>query len=272
MKKSKQSPTVEVVGTTSEKSPVAETCDWSLTNHKLPAKEPLTRDWSLSTYLPEVAVRELCRQDWIAHYAYIPHDKDVYEDGNAKTLHIHVLLRLVQRMSFKALERRIKRFTYEYCFEHNIDEQNTFLERMQDPDGAFRYLTHSTKEARADGKYEYEISDIRSDNIGYWRGDYTTGQAEKQNTALDIVTDIEAGLTERQLLVRYGREYLINRSRYREFIGHMQDEEKPLCIMYDEETGEVVKSNKVLSAVQRRIEETKHRLALLAELEKELKE
>lgn len=232
-------------------------------------EENMTRDWSLSTYLPLEAVSELCKQDFIAHYAYILHDKDKKPDGTPKEAHTHILLRLVNRSSFKALERRIKRFTYDYAYQYDIPEQNTFLERMQDPDGAFKYLTHSTREAREQGKYQYPITDIVSDHLGYWRGDYTTGQAEKKNTALDIITDIENGLTERQLLVRYGREYLINRRHYREFFDIMRSEEHRCVITYDE-NGEVVHKLGAMATVQRQKKEAEHALKKLEMLEKAL--
>lgn len=254
MKKTNQTPATEVTEATTT-SP-----DAIIQNGKaLDPEEIMTRDWSLSTYLPLEAVRELCKQDFIAHYAYILHDQDVKPDGTPKEAHTHILLRLVNRSTFKALERRIKRFTYDYAYQYNVSEQNTFLERMQDPDGAFKYLTHSTREAREAGKHQYDMCEIVSDHLGYWRGDYTTGQAEKKNTALDIITDIENGLTERQLLVRYGREYLINRRHYREFFDIMRNEERPTAVLVNDD-GEVVKQLDAKSTLQCHKEEAERAL------------
>lgn len=231
-------------------------------------KNPMSRDFSLSTYLPQSAVKELCNQNWIAHYAFIVHDRDTNKDGTPKQEHIHILLRTVERLTFNALQRRINRFTYEYYYGSGENAQNTFIEFTQDVDDSFRYLTHSTEQARLDGKFQYDTLDIVSDYIGYWRGEYSS-TANKNNTALDIITDIENGLTERQLLVRYGREYLINRRHYREFFDIMRSEEHSCVIVYDD-NGEVVHKLGAMATVQRQKKEAEHALRKLEMLEKAL--
>ena len=224
-----------------------------------PKRTPMTRDFSLSTYLPQKAVNELCNQDWIAHFVYIKHDKDTEKDGvTLKCEHVHILLRTVERMSYKALERRINRFTYDYYYGTGETPQNTFIEFTKDIDDAFRYLTHTTEKARLDGKYEYDELDMVSDNIGYWRGSYSS-IASKKNNALDIVNDIENGLSERQLLVRYGREYLINRGKYREFFYAMTEQE---CPIITDDNGEI--SLKYgLKQVDRKIKEYEEKIKFL---------
>lgn len=223
-------------------------------------KNPMTRDFSLSTYLPQSAVNELCNQNWIAHYAYIVHDRDTNEDGTPKQEHIHILLRTVERLTFSALQRCINRFTYEYYYGSGETAQNTFIEFTQDIDDAFRYLTHSTEQARLDGKFQYDTLDIVSDNIGYWRGEYSS-TANKNNTALDIITDLENGLSERQLLVRYGREYLINRSKYKEFLFAMVDQECPRCVL--DENGELLPEKTAIKAVDRQINDLEQKIKFL---------
>ena len=224
---------------------------------------PMSRDFSLSTYLPQRAVKELCCQDWIAHYAYIVHDKDVNEDGTPKQAHVHILLRTVERLSFSSIQRRINRFTYDFYYGTEEEKQNTFIEFTQDIDDAFRYLTHSTEEARKANKYQYDSYAIVSDNIGYWRGDYSS-VASKKNVALDIINDIENGLSERQLLTRYGREYLINRSKYKEFFYAMVEEETPLCVT--DENGELLEGESALKAIDRNIAQLENKIKFLKAL------
>lgn len=221
---------------------------------------PMTRDFSLSTYLPLQAVKDLCTQNWISHYAYITHDSDTNEDGTPKQVHTHILLRTVERLSFNAIQRRINRFAYDYYYGSGETVQNTFIEFTQDVDDAFRYLTHSTEQARLDGKFQYDSLDIVSDNIGYWRGEYSS-TANKNNNALDIITDMENGLTERQLLVRYGREYLINRSKYKEFLFAMVEQECPRCVL--DENGELLPTKTALNAIDRQMADLEQKLKFL---------
>lgn len=225
--------------------------------------ETLTRDYTLTSYLPLKAVKELCCCDWVLHYVFILHDRDTDENGQSKTPHFHIMLRLRERCSLKALRRRLDRFTYEFYYGTTDTPQNTLIECTKDIDDMYRYLTHTTEQARKDGKFEYDISDLQSDNLGYWRGDMSRqSTADKNNVALDIIIDIESGLTERQLLTRYGREYLINRTKYREFYYAMIDEECPMIVT--DENGEVINSKaRAVTAVEKELEKLSQKMQFL---------
>lgn len=224
-----------------------------------------SRNFSLTSYLPLEAVKEFCERDFIAHYAFILHDKDKTENGALKPPHYHINLRTKNALSYSGMRKKIDVFTTSFYLELDDDPQNTLLEITKDVDGAHRYLTHSTKQAISDGKYQYNESDVVSDDIGYWRGDYSRSS---RNVAYDIITAIENGMRERDLLMTFGREYLINRAKYREFLYFMREEEKEDIRLVDEDTGEVEKILPPPTPERRRQKEGEIALEKLNTLEK----
>lgn len=137
------------------------------------------------------------------HYAFIKHDKDVFDNGEAIEPHWHMILQLSTNYS-----------AFEVCdwFKKNT-RQNCFAELVLDPKKCYEYLTHDTENSKV--KYRYSKDDIRSDDFQYFIGQFAKTE--------QMVYDIMFGAPLDYMVRTYGREYVINRDRYHEFAQEMWD-------------------------------------------------
>lgn len=149
------------------------------------------------------------------HYAYIYHDKDIKADGTPKLPHYHLLLRFSNAKT-KSAVRKLTDID-------KLDKDTTILyQKLLNPKGAFNYLTHETKEARADNKTVYDSSCVICDNAQYWSDivDYNTSVNE------DFVSDLLSGAYDtKSLAIKYGRDYMKNLTRYNQFVDIVRTEE-----------------------------------------------
>lgn len=181
--------------------------------------EQLTRNFSISTYLPAKAIREVIQTISVQHWAMITHDKD------DKATHTHVILRLNNKTTTRSIARK---FTDKGLGLDDGKNVNTFVEECQSLDDMFDYLTHKNQPE----KYQYSIDEVSCDDLGYWRGDYSSAGKQKtaehsiENTAYQILCDLENGLSYREMAKRYGREFIINRWKYEEFFELMTKQEQ----------------------------------------------
>lgn len=174
-------------------------------------KNPRAFSFNCTTYLTVEQVDEYVKRENVNNYAYIVHDKDVYDEdvyddngnvlhkkGDLKEKHIHFVVTFRSARTWSAV---VKDFA-EY-------EQNTRVEVVRDLESCLRYLTHDGEE----NKYKYGREFVKS-SYGYFRGDLSRAQADNQ--ALQIINDIENGLSYLELVRRYGREFVIHYKQYRE--------------------------------------------------------
>lgn len=135
------------------------------------------------------------------HYVYILHDKDVNEDGSARSPHFHILCTFSQNKSFNAVASLVE------------SSQNTFVQQLQDVGGAFAYLTHQNNLE----KFQYNSDDLVSDDIDYWI-DRIPDYEDKKNKNDEFVDDLLSDDFDVVAMARkYGRDFIKNISKYESF-------------------------------------------------------
>lgn len=154
----------------------------------------------------------------IAHYAYITHDKDVYEEdlideetneyvhrkGEIEKVHIHILVDFFNAHTITAVKR---------MFTTELDKPR--VEVIGDRVAQFRYLTHKDNPE----KYQYPDSDITAYDINYYEKLCITGdKIDGDNKAELIINDLLRGISPRIMVSRYGRDFVIHMKQYEECV------------------------------------------------------
>lgn len=129
------------------------------------SKQPRDRKFSLSSYIrPERLEVLLRRSDWIQHWAYCTHDKDVLADGSLKEVHTHVILYTYNAKTSSAIRKIFDRYAVEIC-EEDEEPQNTLCQTCSDMVSAYRYLIHADQKNKA----QYEPLQRVCDDYAYWQ-------------------------------------------------------------------------------------------------------
>lgn len=178
-----------------------------------PKTDPLnkrSRSFELLTYIDIDDVRRYCLRDNVSNYAYIVHDMDVYEEdakdeegnllhikGDRKEPHIHVVVTFKEARTLRAVSKDFCNF-----------EQNTRSIITKDLERSLMYLTHEFEE----NKYKYSRDKVTS-TYAYFNGS-NSGTAD--NIAVQILNDMDNGIAPREMVRRYGRDYVIHFKQYRE--------------------------------------------------------
>lgn len=170
-----------------------------------------SRNYALITYHSEEVIKSVLAEysSRIRHYAYIKHDKDTKDDGSPQEVHHHILLQFTNALTLSA------------CRKLFPIGQNTLGQAMRDKADCFKYLDHSD----LPDKFHYDHSLIVSDDIKYWE---STQSGEADEKTMSVLDDMIAGVSLRELVRRYGRDFVINYQRYREFAQMLRRVETPL--------------------------------------------
>lgn len=151
----------------------------------------------------------------ISHYAYIIHDKDVYQEdlqdndgnyvhrkGEIEKPHIHLLIDFYNAHTPNAVKK---------LFTTELDKPR--VERVVDKVAQYEYLIHKNDP----DKYQYEKSAIISDDINYYEKLCISGEKrDSDDKAISIVNDILVGISPRILMHRYGRDFIIHYNQYKD--------------------------------------------------------
>lgn len=179
----------------------------------------------LMTYLKPEDFLPSLKRDTVKHYAYILHDKEDCEP------HYHIILLLNNAKTKTAVQKMFP------------NHQNTFVQVLIDKAGAFDYLTHENDEGE---KHKYNKKDIVSDNYNYFY-DISNGneKEDKDEKTIAIIDDILSKMPARQLLMKWGRDVVINYDKYVKFADQITTDmcttpAKLPASLIDEDTGEVV--------------------------------
>lgn len=174
-----------------------------------------SRNFCLITYHSEETLLSVLSRysSRVRHYAYILHDRDTNDDGSLKEKHFHLLLQLNNAMTLSAVRR-----LFPAVLDEKGKEISTLGQPMRDKSDCFVYLDH----ADLPDKYHYPHDDIKSDDLGYWNG---VQRGEADDKTLNIIDDIIACVPFRELAQRYGRDLVLNFSRYRDFAEAVRREE-----------------------------------------------
>lgn len=176
-------------------------------------KPKRTRRFCLTSYIePNALSKYVQTQPWIQHWSMCTHDKDIEKNGKPKQIHTHVLLYTYETKTSSAMMKKFDRFSEEYYKGSDTPPQNTLVQICHDMSAQWRYQIHADDL----DKYQYPKEARICDDFSYWHTlDLTFGMNDsKSNGAFAIISDINDGCSEADLVLRYGREYVINRAKY----------------------------------------------------------
>lgn len=143
--------------------------------------------------------------------AYILHDKEESEK------HYHI----IWRFENPRIENCIKK-DYEYIGV----KQNCFPNKCKSIYKAYRYLTHEDEK----NKPKYEEKEIKGVNIEYIKqlAQESAPKEQKEDSAMQIIDDIIDGISIRDMVTKYGRDFVINIGKYEyvaQLINHEENQE-----------------------------------------------
>lgn len=135
----------------------------------------------------------------IRAYAYIYHNAD------EATPHFHILIRTLSSWKPLALCK-----WFSACVDDSGAPVNTLCEIASSIDSLVPYILHETEESIADGKHRYDKSEI----ISYRLYDLKM-QTDSFDSSYEIVKAMTLGISPRELVRRYGRDYVYHYNAYR---------------------------------------------------------
>ena len=159
------------------------------------------RNWRLTTYLNKEQILSVLDEHstQIKAYAFILHDKDLTEEGKAKTSHYHLLLCLHNATTLNGLLRWFDGFE-----DENGNDINTLAKVMNSRQGAYAYLTHNT--CASQDKYQYPESDIVSYNSDFFSND----DDQCVDTLSSALQDMLDGIPLDEIRKTYGRDFILH--------------------------------------------------------------
>ena len=86
----------------------------------------------------------------------------------------------------------------------------------------YDYLTHNTKEARTDGKYQYDKSIVITNDIEY----FEKGRGADDDNILLACESLLNGAKVRDLGKRYGRDFILHFNQIKTYVNAVQRYEK----------------------------------------------
>lgn len=147
--------------------------------------------FNIVTYVTDIqAITDFCTNTF--KYAFILHDQDLN-----KSPHYHIICSFKQNKSFDSVRKLLPA------------HQNTIVEKLIDKYGAFEYLTHKNNP----DKFQYSSELISTNDLKYFERPLSKEFSNEQ-FLFDLCFSI---LSEYDLAVRYGRDYIIHRSQYLSF-------------------------------------------------------
>lgn len=175
----------------------------------------------------------------ISHYAYIVHDKDVYQEdlkdndgnyvhraGEIEKPHIHLLVDFYNAHTPNAVKK---------LFTTELDKPR--VERVVDKVAQYEYLIHKNDP----DKYQYNKVYIISDDIDYYEKLSIVGEKrDSDDKAVSIVNDILAGISPRILMHRYGRDFIIHYNQYKDMADLVREHDYNERISKDKSFDRVV--------------------------------
>lgn len=171
-----------------------------------------SRKFSLVTYHDEKTIEEVLSKRPVRAAAYITHDRDVNKDGTLKEKHVHIMLCTTNGATLAQVRRWFP------------ETQNTLAQLLGDDEAMEKYLTH---EGQTADKAPYPVEAIRTWGEGlecFRRAVKSSSRATE--TAEDLVNDLLNGVGTRDMVRRYGREFIIHRRAYVETAMIIKTEEQ----------------------------------------------
>ena len=188
------------------------------------------RSFFIRSYIPFDKLCAFLRSaHWVQHYAIICHDKDKWsaedekvnpdhKNGSAKQSHCHIILYTFDAKSSSSVLKLFDRFAVSLNSEK---PEGTHVEIPSSVTSAYRYLRHLDDP----DKYQYPIEELVSDDPLYWSKHDETDGLNGDNKGLSMVEDILDGVSERDMCLRYGKEYIYHSKYLRESADRIRYEE-----------------------------------------------
>lgn len=146
----------------------------------------------------------------VRRWCCIWHDKDKDENGDVVIPHYHIVVEFYNGYRVTSVRNWFKA-----CLDDKGQSVTTLGQLVIDRKSITDYLTHSNTPE----KYQYPETDI--ENYPDYIGIAGTSPRNDDDSALAIIDDMLHGVTFYELIRRYGREFIINSSKYREAIALM---------------------------------------------------
>lgn len=158
--------------------------------------------FNIVTYITDLnSISNFCSLTF--KYAYILHDKDLN-----KSPHYHIICSFKQNKSFASVRKLLP------------GNQNTIVKTLIDKYGAFEYLTHKNDP----DKYQYPDDLVSTNDLKYF-----SRPLAKQFLNEQFLFDIcFSTLSQYDLALRYGRDYIVHRSHYLSFKDLVLQEQKDI--------------------------------------------
>lgn len=162
-------------------------------------------NFSIVTYMNNEEILNFLAQynDHIKHYAYALHDKDDNEP------HTHLLLMLYNNCTCSALRSRMSKYSV----------QNSLVQPLLDKSSSYQYLIHANNEE----KTQYDKSIIKCDNLDFWERLDNDFQ-EEEDVSIQIIADMLNGVPLFEMHKRYGKDFILNYHKYKEFVKDVKEE------------------------------------------------
>lgn len=162
-------------------------------------------------------IQSIINDNDIVYYAYIYHDKDIFDSsdtedinkvGKLKEPHYHLL---VNYKNAKSFDKALSIF--------KVSGYTTLCIPVYDKIERFEYLTHQNHPS----KYQYDKSLIVTNGYNF----YTTSDSDKTVNTVNIINDILDKKPLRYMIETYGRDFVINYTKYTNFAMQLDIEENP---------------------------------------------
>lgn len=161
----------------------------------------------------------------IKSYAFIYHDKDIYfndilddkneiihKKGDFKVPHFHIYLKLKSSRDSEEIKRW---FMPKELIDENGLPYNCLSQKVKSSVACIEYLTHKNEPE----KYQYSENDIISYNID------SVLENDAIDNSIDIVEDMLSGFSTRELVKRYGRDFIYHYSSYSAIVAKIKYED-----------------------------------------------
>lgn len=161
----------------------------------------------------------------IKSYAFIYHNKDIYlndilddkneilhKKGDLKTPHYHIYLRFKTNRDVDEIKRW---FMPKGLLDENGLPYNCLSQKVKSSVACIEYLTHKNEPE----KFQYSENDIISYNID------SILENDCIDNSIDIVEDMLSGSPTRELVKRYGRDFIYHYSSYSAIVAKIKYED-----------------------------------------------
>lgn len=198
------------------------TADTPKTEAPKAKKDKRARRFCLTSYIDPSALRSfISKAPWVQHWAMCTHDRDKMEDGSSKETHTHVILYTYDAKTSSAIKKIFDRFSAEY-YNGKGEAQNTLVQICKDVVAQWYYLVHKYDKEKA----QYEPSARICDNTNYWLELCKTNALNdgSVNTGLQMFDDMLDGTSTREMIMRYGKEYIYHAQHFKQVVRDHCDE------------------------------------------------